>query len=70
MTKGVRINEIMSVDITPQWKIDSFNSIQAYYAKKYIVSSKNTFASNIRIAENNMLAWDLKKMDIYQQYSR
>lgn len=70
MTKGVRINEIMSVDITPQWKIDSFNSIQAYYAKKYIVSSKNTFASNIRIAENNMLAWNLKKMDIYQQYSR
>ena len=56
----------MSVDNTPQWKVDSFNSIQAYYAKKYIVSCKNTFASNKRIVENYMLAWDLKKMDLYQ----
>ena len=66
ITKGFQINEIMSVENTPQWKVDSFNSIQAYYAKKYIVSCKNTFASNKRIAENNMLAWDLMKMDLYQ----
>lgn len=70
MTKGFQINEIMSVDNTPQWKIDSFNFIQAYYAKKYIVSSKNTFALNKRITENNMLKWDLKKMDLYQPFIR
>ena len=63
---GFQVNDVMSVDNTPQWKVDSFNSIQAYYAKKYIVSCKNTFASNKRIVENYMLAWDLKKMDLYQ----
>lgn len=66
ITKGFQVNDVMCVDNTPQWKVDSFNSIQAYYAKKYIVSCKNTFASNKRIAENYMLAWDLKKMDLYQ----
>ena len=70
MTKGFQINEIMSVDNTPQWKIDSFNFIQAYYAKKYIVSCKNTFELNKRITENNMLKWDLKKMDLYQPFIR
>ena len=67
ITKGFQINEIMCVEDTPQWKVDSFNSIQAYYAKKYIVSCKNSFAANKRIIENNMLTWDLKKMDLYQR---
>lgn len=67
MTEGVQINEIMYVEDTPQWKVDSFNAIQIYYAKKYIVSCKNSFATNKSIIENNMLMWDLKKMDIYQQ---
>ena len=67
ITKGFQINEIMSIENTPQWKVDSFNSIQAYYAKKYIMSCKNSFTTNKRIAENNMLAWDLKKMNLYQQ---
>lgn len=66
ITKGVQINEIMYVDNTPQWKIDNFNFIQAYYAKKYVVSSKNTFATNTYIKDHNMLMWDLKKMSLYQ----
>ena len=66
ITKGVQINEIMYVDNTPQWKIDNFNFIQAYYAKKYVVSSKNTFATNTYIKDHNMLMWDLKKMGLYQ----
>lgn len=66
ITKGVQINEIMYVDNTPQWKIDNLNFIQAYYAKKYIVSSKNSFATNKGILENDMLQWDLKKMNVYQ----
>ena len=66
ITKGFQINEIMYIENTPQWKIDSFNSIQAFYAKKYIVSCKNSFTLNKRIIENNMLMWDLKKIDLYQ----
>lgn len=66
ITKGIQINEIMYVDNTPQWKIDNFNFIQAYYAKKYIVSSKNSFATNNGIMEKDMLLWDLKKMNVYQ----
>ena len=53
----------MFVDNTPQWKIDNFNSLQAYYAKKYVVSCKNSFAKN----KDNMIIWDLKKMDLYQK---
>ena len=63
MTKGVQVDEIMFVDNTPQWKIDNFNSLQAYYAKKYVVSCKNSFAKN----KDNMIIWDLKKMDLYQK---
>ena len=66
ITKGVQINEIMYVDNTPQWKINNLNFIQAYYAKKYVVSSKNSFSKNNYMAENNTLMWDLKKMDLYQ----
>lgn len=68
ITKGFQINDIMYIENTPQWKIDSFNSIQVYYAKKYILSCKNSFATNKRIIENDMLTWDLKKMDLYQHY--
>lgn len=66
ITKGVQIDEIMFVDNTPQWKINNFNYIQAYYAKKYVVSCKDTFMINRHIANKNLIMWDLKKMDLYQ----
>lgn len=66
ITKGVQIEEIMYVDNTPQWKVDNLNFIQAYYAKKYVVSSKDSFATNKYITENDVLMWDLKKMNLYK----
>lgn len=67
MSKGVQIDEIMFVDSTPQWKIDNFNSLQAYYAKKYVIGCKNSFATYLDRVKDNMIMWDLKKMNIYQK---
>lgn len=66
MTKGVQINEIMYIDNTPQWKIDNFNYLQLHYAKKYVVCCRNSFATNKYMNHNNMLMWDLEKMNMYQ----
>ena len=65
ITKGVQIDEILYVGDTPQWKVDSFNFVQVYYAKKYVVSSKDSFATNKHIKEKDVLMWDLKKMNLY-----
>lgn len=67
MTKGVQIDNIMFVGNTPQWKINNLNSLQTYYAKKYVVSCKNSFASYLDRVEDKMIMWDLKKMNLYQK---
>ena len=66
ITKGVQIDKVMVVDNTPQWKVDSFNYIQMYYAKKYVVSSKDSFSTNEFIKDNDLLMWDLNKMKVYK----
>lgn len=65
ITQGVQINEIYYVDNTPQWQIDNFNFIQAHFAKKYVISTTNSFATIQDRLENDPIIWDINKLQIY-----
>lgn len=52
-------------DDTPQSQIDSFNFVQAFYAKKYVIGTTNSFAEIIRRLENFPVTWDNYKLNIY-----
>lgn len=64
--QGIQINEIFFVDNTPQSQLDSFNFIQAYYAKKYIVSTTNSFESVIKRVEDYPIKWNTNHLAIYR----
>ena len=65
ITQGLQINEIICIDNTPQWQIDNFNFIQAYFAKKYIISATNSFSTIEDKMNNNSFSWDTDKMNLY-----
>ena len=65
ITQGLQINEIICIDNTPQWQIDSFNFIQAHFAKKYIISATNSFSTIEDKMNNNPFSWDIDKMNLY-----
>lgn len=65
ITQGVQINEIFYIDNTSQQQIDNFNFIQAYYAKKYVISALNSFSTIQDRIDNNPIIWDNKKLKIY-----
>ncbi len=67
ITQGLQINEIYFIDNTPQWQIDSFNFIQAHFAKKYVISATNSFATIQDRIKSDSIKWNLNKMDIYGQ---
>ncbi len=64
--QGIQINEIFFVDNTPQSHIDSFNFVQAYYAKKYIVSATDSFAPAIKRLEEYPSRWHTEHLAIYR----
>ena len=59
------LTEIICIDNTPQWQIDSFNFIQAHFAKKYIISATNSFSTIEDKMNNNSFSWDTDKMNLY-----
>ena len=66
ITQGLQINDIICIDNTPQWQIDNFNFIQAYFAKKYIISATNSFSTIEDKMNNNPFSWDTDKMNLYR----
>lgn len=66
ITQGLQINDIICIDNTPQWQIDNFNFIQAYFAKKYIISATNSFSTIEDKMNNNPFLWDTDKMNLYR----
>ena len=58
-------DEVYFIDNTPQWQIDNFNFVQAYYAKKYVVSTTNSFEVIKDRLKTNPFSWDNKKLSIY-----
>lgn len=63
--QGIQIDSVFFIDNTPQWQIDNFNFIQAFYAKKYVVSPTDTFSNIITRLKNIPLTWDKNKLTIY-----
>ena len=63
--QGVQINEIFFIDNTPQLQIDSYNFVQYYFAKKYVVSSTNSFETIKDKITNYPFTWDINKLNIY-----
>jgi len=63
--QGIQIDSVFFIDNTPQWQIDNFNFVQAFYAKKYVVSPTNSFTNVINRLNNFPLTWDKDKLDIY-----
>ena len=57
---------IYFVDNTPQTHIDNFNFIQAFFAKKYIVSTTDSFTSIKRKLDIIPFTWDKNKLTIYE----
>lgn len=57
---------IYFVDNTPQTHIDNFNFIQAFFAKKYIVSTTDSFTSIKRKLDAIPFTWDKNKLTIYE----
>ena len=62
--QGVQINEIFFIDNTPQLQIDSYNFVQYYFAKKYVVSSTNSFDTIKDKITNYPTTWDINKLKI------
>jgi len=63
--QGRQINSVFFIDNTPQTHIDSFNFVQAFFAKKYVVSTTDSFASIKEKLDNIPLTWDNNKLTIY-----
>jgi len=63
--QGIQINEIFFIDNTQQSQIDSFNFVQYFFAKKYVVSSTNTFDTIKDKITNYPITWDINKLNIY-----
>ena len=63
--QGIQIDSVFFIDNTPQWQIDNFNFVQAFFAKKYIVSPTDTFTSIISRLNNVPRTWDKNKLKIY-----
>ena len=63
--QGKQINEIFFIDNTPKSQIDSFNFVQYFFAKKYVVSSTNSFDTIKDKITNYPLTWDINKLNIY-----
>ncbi len=63
--QGIQINEIFFIDNTQQLQIDSFNFVQYFFAKKYVVSSTNTFDTIKDKITNYPITWDINKLNIY-----
>lgn len=60
-----QINSVFFIDNIPQTHIDSFNFVQAFFAKKYVVSTTDSFASIKEKLDNIPLTWDKNKLNIY-----
>lgn len=63
--QGIQIDSVFFIDNTPQWQIDNFNFVQAFFAKKYIVSPTDSFSSIIKRLNNFPRTWDKNKLNIY-----
>ena len=63
--QGIQIDSVFFIENTPQWQIDNFNFVQAFFAKKYIVSPTDTFTSIISRLNNVPRTWDKNKLKIY-----
>lgn len=63
--QGIQIDSVFFIDNTPQWQIDNFNFVQAFFAKKYIVSPTDTFTSIISRLNKFPRTWDKNKLNIY-----
>ena len=63
--QGIQINEIFFIDNTSQLQIDSFNFVQYFFAKKYVVSSTNSFDTIKDKITNYPITWDINKLNIY-----
>lgn len=63
--QGIQIDSVFFIDNTPQWQIDNFNFVQAFFAKKYIVSPTDTFTSIISRLNEFPRTWDKNKLNIY-----
>ena len=61
----IQIDSVFFIENTPQWQIDNFNFVQAFFAKKYIVSPTDTFTSIISRLNNVPRTWDKNKLKIY-----
>lgn len=64
--QGLQIDNVYFIEDTPQAQIDSFNFIQAYFAKKYIVSTTDSFESIKTKLKNIPFTWDKSKLKIYE----
>jgi len=65
ITQGLQIKEIIYIDNTPQYQIDNFNFIQAYNAKKYVISATDSFSTIKDRIEADPIKWDINKAKIY-----
>lgn len=61
----IQIDSVFFIENTPQWQIDNFNFVQAFFAKKYIVSPTDSFSSIISRLNNFPRTWDKNKLNIY-----
>lgn len=65
ITQGLQINEIFYIDNTSQKQIDNFNFVQAYFAKKYVISATNSFSTIKDRMDSIPFMYDINKMDLY-----
>lgn len=63
--QGIQIDSVFYIENTPQWQIDNFNFVQAFYAKKYVVSTTDSFAGIKNSLDILPLTWDENKLRIY-----
>lgn len=63
--KGIQINNVYFINNTPQELIDNLNFVQAYFAKKYVISASNSFKVIKDRLKNTLFSWDYNKLKIY-----
>lgn len=63
--QGIQIDSVFYIENTPQWQIDNFNFVQAFYAKKYVVSATDSFACIKNRLDILPLTWNENKLRIY-----
>ena len=68
--QGLQLKEIFYIDDTPQWQIDNYNYIQAYFAKKYVISSSNSFSTIKDRIDIVPLTWNRNILSIYRKVKK